>query len=81
MVRYFARVPAAAVFPHFDGHSYAHVNLTVHAGRILETAEPRMLRADDCKIANGEAWVYIGSMGDPVAQRVNLPFGVSFVQE
>lgn len=81
MVRYFARVPAAAVFPHFDGHSYAHVNLTVHAGGILETAEPRMLRADDCKIEGGEAWIYIGCMGDLIAQRVNLPFSVSFTED
>lgn len=81
MIRYFARVPAAAVFPLFDGHSYAHVNLTVRAGGIFETAEPRMLRADDCKIANGEAWIYIGSMSDLIAQRVNLPFGVSFTED
>lgn len=76
MIRYFARVPAAAVFRHVDGHRYAHVNIHVHSRGVYVTDVTRMLMADDAKIENGVARIYVGSMGEAIAQLENLPFGV-----
>ena len=61
-----------------DAHDYAIVNFTVSENGVRECA-PRMVRADRCKHENGEAWIYIGAMGNAIAQRENLPFGVSFI--
>ena len=77
MLTYFTRIPAAAVFREFDGHLYAWVGHRVTAEGVRECA-PRMIRADEARIENGVAHVYIGRMGDAIAQRVNLPFGTYF---
>jgi len=80
MVRYFSLIPAAALRRELDGHVYAHVGHTVSAAGVRDCA-PRMVRADGCRVDAGVAWVPIGAMGDAIAQRVNLPFGVTFRAE
>lgn len=80
MVKYFALLPAAAVKRQHDGNLYAYVAHRVTADGVRE-CEPRMVRANDCAIANGVARVYIGCMGDAIAQTNCLPFGVAFERE
>jgi hypothetical protein len=75
MHRYFALVPAAAVQREIDANLYAFVGYTIRAGGV-ERCKPRMVRANDARIENGVARVYIGSHGDGIAVSHPLPFGV-----
>lgn len=75
-MKYFERIPAAALRIEPDGNIYAYVGHTVHAGGVIRCA-PKMVRANNVKIVNGEAYIYIGGMGPGIAQTVNLPFSVS----
>jgi len=75
MIDYFASTPAAALRREIDGHLYAYVMHHVTAEGVRECS-PRMVRADGVKITNGVAYVWIGQMGDLIAQRLNLPFGI-----
>jgi hypothetical protein len=75
MVNYFALVPAAAVRREIDGNLYAPVAYTVDREGVRE-CKPRMVRANPAHVENGVASVLIGKMGDAIAQRTNLPFGV-----
>lgn len=77
MVRYFEPIPAAAVRREIDGHLYAYVQHTVTPQGVRQ-CPARMVRADDARIRDGVALVYLGSMGDAIAQRVNVPFPVVF---
>lgn len=79
MVRYFQRLPAAALRREIDGNLYAYTNVTVGANGVCE-CEPRMVRADDAEVKNGVVHVYIGSMGDAIAQTLNLPFSVDYAK-
>lgn len=81
-MKYYARVPSAAVFPMFDGNLYANVNFAMRSlpdGRVtfIETAldEYRMLQVSFVK--HGEAYAYLGKIGAAIACPTNLPFGVS----
>lgn len=78
MIRYFENIPSAAVFRHFDGNLYANVRHNVTPDGIRE-CEPRMVLVDEqSRTRNGVTAVYIGRMGEAVAQFVNLPFAVFY---
>lgn len=76
-INYFYRVPSGAVHREPDGHLYAWVGATVTENGVRECKE-RKVKADDCLFHNGEGYVWIGSMGEAIAQRVNLPFAVTY---
>ena len=85
-MKYYARVPSAAVFPMFDGNLYANVNFAMHSlpdGRVtfIETSadEYRMLQVSFIK--NGEGYVYLGKIGAAIARANNLPFCVSCLDD
>lgn len=71
-MRYFERIPAAAVRREFDGHHYAIVGHVVGPFGVA-ACPPRMVRADDVQMIGGDALVPIGAMGRAIAQRDNLP--------
>lgn len=81
-MKYYQRVPAAAAYPMFDGKLYANTTARMEHlpnGKIAIIESPvddyRMMPASF--IRNGEAYVYIGKIGDAIAQTTNLPFSVS----
>lgn len=76
MIRYYERIPSAALRREIDGHLYAYVQHTVTPRGVAE-CPPRMVRADDAMVKAGEAYVFIGMMGEAVAQRTNIPFPVT----
>lgn len=87
MFTYYSRIPAAALRRQHDGHLYAWIaeRIDPHvpgaAVRIVQDYDnPRMVRADDALIRNGEAWVPFARVGNYIAQKTNLPHGVSFEQ-
>lgn len=82
MIAYYSRIPATAVRVEIDGHLYARIphRLTTNGGHIAiaeDHSTPRMVRADDAKIRNGEAWIRFATVGDAIAPTDNLPFAVS----
>jgi len=81
-MKYYQRVPAAAAYPMFDGKLYANMTARMEHlpnGKIAIIESP----VDDYRmmpvsfIRNGEAYAYIGKIGDAIAQTTNLPFSVS----
>lgn len=80
MVRYFQRIPAAALRREIDGHLYAYTDVRVTADGVCR-CEARMVRADDAEVSHGVARVYVGCMGDAIAQTLNLPFSIDYVKD
>lgn len=79
MIHYFENIPSAAVFRHFDGNLYANVACRITPDGVQCGPRYRVVRFDErSKIQNGVASVYIGRMGDAIAQTNNLPFSVSY---
>lgn len=81
---YFERVPSAAVFAGPDGHLYARgAYRMVHDGArgILfgysDPDEPGHMRRVSHE-KGGEAYLHVGSAGDAIAPRCNLPFAISY---
>ena len=77
MIHYYKCVPAAAVRFEVDGFPYAWVDASVTA-KGVEQCEPRMVSAVGFRVKNGVAKIWIGCMGNTIAQRVNLPWSVEF---
>lgn len=85
MIRFYSRVPSAAVFREIDGNSYALIPhaLDIPRKRITEDhANPRMVRFDRaCFHRNGEAYVWFGSVGEGIGIPLdNLPFAVTAIK-
>jgi len=82
MIRYYENIPSAAVFAHFDGNQYANIMCRVTPDGIQCGPRARMVQIDGrSQTANGVTRVYIGRMGDAIAQTLNLPFSVTFERE
>ena len=79
MIDYYVHLPASDVVQEFDGHQYVYVLHRVNATGVTVCA-PRMIRADRCTEADGIVRVWIGCMGDAIAQRTGLPMGVVAVE-
>lgn len=51
MLYYFSRIPAAAIFPMFDGNQYAHIPHTADGDKVCEDFKnPRMVRYVEIRI-------------------------------
>ena len=84
MIRFYSRIPAAALRRYFDGHTYALIPhfMDVHGAGNSKIAirenydAPRLVNADNARIEGGEAWVYFGQCGEAIAPTW-MPSGVS----
>lgn len=82
MLHYFSRIPAAAIFPMFDGNQYARIPHAADADKVREDFEnPRMVRYVEsesfCK--NGEAYILFAKRGDAIPITSALPFAATCV--
>ena len=82
MLHYFSRIPAAAIFPMFDGNQYARIPHTADGDKVREDfANPRMVRyvVSESFIKNGEAYMLFAKRGDAIPLTGALPFGVTCI--
>lgn len=82
MLYYFSRIPAAAIFPMFDGNQYAHIPHTADGDKVCEDFETqRMVRYAESEsfIKNGEAYILFAKRGDAIPINGALPFGVTVI--
>lgn len=79
MIRYYSRIPSAAIFRQFDGNVYANIPHSVENDRIIENFDkPRMIRFDVSSfIRNGEAYVYFTGRGSAIPLKGFIPFSVT----
>jgi hypothetical protein len=72
MNKYYSGVPSAAVRVEIDGKKYAYVNFTITSKGVV-SCEPRKVSAEGCITIGGISHIYIGKMGDAIAQTAGLP--------
>jgi hypothetical protein len=79
----YSRVPSGAVHTQHDGCEYVNVpHRLCNKGRTIDEnfERPALYRFEGPSfIRNGEAYVYIGRIGDALPDPENVPFGVSII--
>lgn len=80
MIRYFERIPSAAIWREIDGNFYGRGMYRLgryESGRMGAVKASRTCMRRVAFIRNGEAYLEIGKAGDAIAATTNQPFDIT----